>query len=267
VKGAPPLSLRKKNDVVDLYLTSLALGGVGLGAMAMSGFLHHGSHGSHATHAAHGSHGAIGAHGLGSAGHGHAGGGHGGGGHGGGGHGGAHGSAHGGGHGHAGNSHSHGGHDAHGGAHAQHGGHGLAGSLLTLMSPRVLFSVCLGLGTAGLVLRPALGEGPLLFVAALAGGAAFERYLVSPVWNLLFRFASNPALTLESATGGEATAVSSFDANGQGLIAVEVDGQMFQLLGTLSKADREFKPRVPTGTKLRVEDVDAARNRCTVSLL
>jgi hypothetical protein len=122
-------------------------------------------------------------------------------------------------------------------------------------------------GTAGLVLRPAIGGGLFLFVAALSAGIIFERIVVTPVWNLAFRFESNPALTLESATGGEATAVSSFDANGQGLIAVEVDGQMIQLLGTLRSADREFRAKVPTGTKLRVEDVDAARNRCTVSLL
>ena len=134
------------------------------------------------------------------------------------------------------------------------------------MSPRVLFSVCLGLGTTGLVLRALLG-GPLLFVAALAGGVIFNRFLVTPIWNFAFRFESNPALTLESATGGEATAVSSFDANGQGLIAIDVDGHMVQVLGTLRPEDRVYRAKVPAGTKLRVEDVDAARNRCTVSLL
>ena len=65
----------------------------------------------------------------------------------------------------------------------------------------------------------------------------------------------------------EARAVTSFDKNGQGLIAVEVDGQMVQILGTLKPGDREMNVRVPVGSRLRIEDVDAARNRCTVSLI
>jgi hypothetical protein len=134
------------------------------------------------------------------------------------------------------------------------------------MSPRLLFSVALGVGTAGLLLRGLLPE-PVLFAAALGAGVLFERLIVTPIWNLTFRFASNPAVTLESAVMDEATAVTSFDRNGQGLIAVEVDGQMVQILGTLQQGDREMKVRVPAGSRLRIEDVDAARNRCTVSLI
>jgi hypothetical protein len=234
---------------MDLYLTSLALGGVGLGAMAMSGFLHHApGHG----HTAHG-HTAHGHTGPGHTAHGHTAQAHT-----------PHGPAA---HSHAGvaSGHSHG--DAQTAAHGAHGSHtGVSQSLMSLMSPRVLFSVCLGLGTTGLLLRGFLG-GPLLFLAALAGGVIFNRVLVTPIWNFAFRFESNPALTLESATGGEATAVSSFDANGQGLIAIDVDGQIVQVLGTLRPEDRAYRAKVPAGTKLRVEDVDAARNRCTVSLL
>jgi hypothetical protein len=139
-------------------------------------------------------------------------------------------------------------------------------SLLSLMSPRLLFSVCLGLGTTGLVLRQMLG-GPFLFAAALVGGILFERVLVTPIWNFAFRFESAPALTLEHTMGSEAKAVTTFDADGQGLIAVDVDGQVVQLLGTLSATDRGYRSRVTAGTLLRIEDVDAARNRCTVSLL
>ena len=229
---------------MDLYLTSLALGGVGLGAMAMSGFLHHApGHG----HTAHG-HAASGHTAQAHATHGHA----------------THGPAA---HTHAGVVGGHGHANAEATAHGTHGPHtGVSHSLLSLMSPRVLFSICLGLGTTGLLLRGFFG-GPLLFVAALAGGVLFNRLLVTPIWNFAFRFESNPALTLESATGGEATAVSSFDANGQGLIAIDVDGHMVQVLGTLRAEDRAYRAKVPAGTKLRVEDVDAARNRCTVSLL
>lgn len=259
---------------MDLYLTSLALGGVGLVAMAMSGFGRHG-HGNSSAHG--GAH--NGAHG---GGHGHSGDGHGGHGHAGDGHAG-HGHA---GHGTAGHVDAGHGHAAHGGAHAashgaSHASHhaapdaahhatahagGTSQVLLALMSPRLLFSVCLGLGTTGVLLRNSLTE-PLLFGAALAGGILFERFIVTPIWNFTFRFASNPALTLESALLSEATAVTRFDANGQGIIAIEVDGQMVQLLGTLQSDDRAMGARVLAGARLRVEDVDAARNRCTVSLV
>lgn len=134
------------------------------------------------------------------------------------------------------------------------------------MSPRVLFSICLGLGTAGLLFRPVLG-GVVLFAVALGIGILFERFVVSPIWNFTFRFASTPALTLESALTDEATAVTPFDANGQGLIALELDGQRVQLLGTLQTSDREMHVKVPAGARLRIEEVDAARNRCTVSLV
>ena len=134
------------------------------------------------------------------------------------------------------------------------------------MSPRVLFSVALGLGATGFILRPFLGGGVLLFAAAVSGGVIFERLLVTPIWDFAFRFASEPALTLESALAGDATAVTAFDANGQGLIAVEVDGRLVQLLGTLQNADRELHVKVIAGSRLRVEAVDSARNRCTVSL-
>jgi hypothetical protein len=180
----------------------------------------------------------------------------------------------------------HGGHSGHA-AHAGHAGaphvgaphatghaphasgttaHGSSNPLLALMSPRVLFSVLLGFGTAGIVLQNLLG-GPVLFGAALAVGILFERILVTPLWNLAFRFESTPASTLEASLMDEATAVTAFDKNGQGLIAIEVDGQMVQLLGTLQRTDRDMQVKVPVGSKLRIEDVDAARNRCTVSLI
>lgn len=223
---------------MDTYLTSFALGGVGLVAMALSGISREG-HG-HAGHAGHGAHGAAG---VGHAGHGHAG------------------------HGHAADGHvaHHGTHDGH---HATAGAHhgGMQQALLSLMSPRLLFSLALGFGASGLLLRQWAGGVPLLLMA-LVGGLLFERVIVTPIWNLTFRFASNPALTLESALMGEARAVTSFDANGQGLIAIEIDGQVVQLLGTLQRDDRALRVRVPAGARLRVEDVDAARNRCSVSLL
>jgi hypothetical protein len=128
-----------------------------------------------------------------------------------------------------------------------------------------LFSVLLGFGASGLVLRGLL-SGPLLIGAAGAGGVALERLLVTPIWNFVLRFASRPALTLESCVTDKATAVTSFDANGEGLVSVELDGQIVQVLGRLRASDRAVGAKVRAGDHVRIEDVDSARNRCTVSL-
>ena len=182
-------------------------------------------------------------------------------------HAGSHGNGHGQGHGHAGASH---GHDAGQAHHASdsHAGHTKdhgSSALLALVSPRTWFSLCLGFGTAGVVLRSFL-QGPLLLVGAIIGGILFERLLVGPLWKLVMRFESSPAQTLESAVTSEATATSTFDKSGHGMVSVEVDGQVVQLLGTLSPTDRALGVSVRAGARLRIEEVDVARNRCTVSL-
>jgi hypothetical protein len=143
----------------------------------------------------------------------------------------------------------------------------MSSTLWTITSPRFLFSLALGFGTAGELLRPVL-SGPLLIAAAVAGGVLFERLLVSPLWNFAMRFASTPAVTLESAVSDEATAVTSFDVNGQGIISLEVDGQVVQILATLRPDDRLLgAARVRAGQRVRIDEVDAAQNRCTVSLI
>ena len=219
---------------MDLYISSLLLGAIGLGAMALSGV---------------GSRGHSNAHGHGDGG-GHAG--------------------HGGAHGHGGHAHGHGhGHGEHG--HGQHGHSHFSDSLAgrtfwSITSPRFLFSFALGFGAAGELFKSTL-SGPLLLAIAIAGGVLLERLLVSPLWNFTMRFASEPATTLESAITDEATAVTSFDANGQGIVSLEVDGQVHQILATLKASDRLPGTRVRAGQRLRIEDVDADRNRCTVTLL
>ena len=177
-----------------------------------------------------------------------------------------------GGHGGGARGHAHGGarHGGlrHGGSARLHGGaRGAASRVLgALTSPRVLFSVLLGIGATGTLARGLLGGG-LLLGAAIAGGIAFERLLVTPVWNLAMRFASRPALTLESCIADEATAVTGFDEHGQGLVAVELDGQVIQVLATLPPPELAAGARVHAGDRVRIEAVDAQRNRCTVSML
>ncbi|MDB4899252.1 MAG: hypothetical protein JWN53_1060 [Gemmatimonadetes bacterium] len=189
--------------------------------------------------------------------------------------------SHGGGHaGHGG--HAHGGHAGHAGhaAPAGHAGpsaqghvaaasHGAAGHhagmqnpFYQLLSPRVLFALLVGFGAGGLLAAP-LGE-PFRAGAAILAAAGFEALLVGPLWRFLFRFESSPAATLESAIDDEARAVTGFDAKGQGLVAVEVDGQIIQLLATLEGEALQRGVHVRSGDVVRVAAVDAARGRCTV---
>jgi len=210
------------------YTFSLALGATGLVVMAMGGLGHHTGHAGH-THHAPGPASTL-------SGHSH--------------------------HGTHLPSHSHGHtHQGHDGPHVTP-----QGKLWALLSPRVLFSFLVGVGAAGLLLSHWLFE-PLVAVGALAGGVLFERYVVTPIWNGLLRFASEPAQTLERAVFEIAQAATDFDAQGQGLIAVELDGQLIQVLGILRPEERSIGVRVRRGGRVRIEEVDAVRNRCLVSSL
>jgi hypothetical protein len=231
---------------MDFYTFSLGLGVSGLGVMALGGFVRHGpapraGHGvSHALHGAN----------LGNA-HGHASIGQG-----------AHGHAL---HGQASPGHASHAHGVSAPGHA-HGAAWLRAELAWLASPRVWFGVALALGAAGLGLRGWLGGAPL-FLVALVLGLLFERYVLTSLWNLTLRFASRPALTLETAVAGDATAVTAFDEDGHGIVQIVLDGQVVQVLGRLTPGSRSLGHRVRAGETLRVEDVDVQRNRCRVSLL
>ena len=160
-------------------------------------------------------------------------------------------------------------HTGHHGASARggmRGGSGRAGgtrALWALLSPRPIFSILVGFGAVGLILHPFVPDAFLFALAAL-GGMLFEFGITRPLWNFLFRFESAPAMTLESCVGDEARAATSFDAKGDGLVALELDGQVVQLLGSLSREDREAGIRVRAGDLVRIDEVDAERNRCTV---
>lgn len=209
---------------MDPYTFSLALGGLGLLAMGVSGLGHRLHPGGHVGH-----------------GHGHS----------------HHGVAKAGGKGHA---VQQGGQQAHG-IHA--GIARVSRAFLTILSPRVLFSVVLGFGATGFLLKGVFG-GPILIAFAGVGGVVFEGVLVRPLFDFLSRFASDPALTLEATLGDEAQVVTGFDAQGQGLVSVELNGQIVQLLGTLTPEERSG-PKVRAGDTLYVKDVDSARHRVVVS--
>jgi hypothetical protein len=91
-----------------------------------------------------------------------------------------------------------------------------------------------------------------------------ERLLLRPVWNLLFRSHAEPSSPLEQLIISECEAVVPF-RNGRGLIATVRDGRRVQLTASLCHQDAA-RP-VTFGQRLRIEDVDARRERVTVSLL
>ena len=132
------------------------------------------------------------------------------------------------------------------------------------LSPRVLFNVLVGFGATGLVAEKLLGP-VLALPIALVGGLAFEAVVVRPIFNSLFRFESQPAQTLESAIMSQGKAVTGFDVNGNGLISLELGGEVVQILGTLTADERNAGIRVRAGDAVRIEDIDSKRNRCTVS--
>jgi translation initiation factor IF-1 len=228
---------------MDLYIFCVVLGAAGMAAMAFLGFTssHSGGHHGHDT-SGHDLHGAGGSHSIG-ANHAHA-------------IAPAHGIAHG----------AHAGH-AHDAVHA-HGEHvhseGWRTHVWSWLSPRVLFNVLVGFGATGLIVERLVGP-VLALPIAVAGGIAFESLVVRPLFNSLFRFESGPAQTLESAIMSEAKAVTGFDSNGNGLISVELGGEVVQILGTLTPDERKARVRVRAGDSVRVEEVDSARNRCIVS--
>ncbi len=229
---------------MDPYLSLFLMGAAGLTLMAALGAIgghgHHGAHG-HDTGGFH-------LHGTGAHGHGHvdasfhhspvA-------------HNGVH-------HGHA--AHGHHGHAHHG---ASAGNFNLRAALMGWLSPRVLLTLSMGAGATGVVLANVLPGEPLRGLASLSGAIALEKLVVAPLWNVLTRFASTPARTLDSAVMEEATALSAFDAQGFGLVSINLDGHEMRLLARL--APKHESARVRSGEILLVESVDGARGRCVVS--
>ena len=132
------------------------------------------------------------------------------------------------------------------------------------LSPRVLFALLFAFGASGYLLQHLLPTAFVL-ILALALAFAFERWLVQPLWRLLFGFASNPARTLDSALLEEAEAVTTFDHNGNGLVSLNLDGQVVQILGVLNETDRQHGVRIRAGDRVSITAVDPRRNRCTVT--
>ena len=104
---------------------------------------------------------------------------------------------------------------------------------------------------------------PIAALAAVVPALLVEWGLVRPVWRLLFRVQGAPSSPLEALVTSEAEAVVPF-RNGRGMVSTVRDGRRVQLAATLRQDQRTL--RVKVGDRLVIEDVDAARERVTVTI-
>ena len=174
-------------------------------------------------------------------------------------------------HAHAGHSHGAHGHAGHHGGRASARGRG-GGSrwgemLLQALSPLTLFSLCVGVGASGLLLRPLHLADMIRAPLSLLGGLLFYGLLIKPIWGLIFRFASTPATALEGTVAGVAEALSHFDVQGKGLVRLTVDGQIVRTLAYLEADERGEADQVHPGDTLTVISVDGHTNTCRVTRL
>lgn len=140
-------------------------------------------------------------------------------------------------------------------------------ALSSWLSPRVLFTLSLGIGATGLLLEPIISNEIARALVSIVGGLFLEKALVAPLWELLMRFGSAPARTLESAVLEEAVALTAFDSHGCGLVSITLGGHEMRALARLKPNTDLPPPRVKSGDVLIVESVNAARGQCVVSFL
>ncbi len=104
-----------------------------------------------------------------------------------------------------------------------------------------------------------------LLTAALAAALPallLEWSALRPLWNVLFRVQAAPCSPLEQLISCEARAVVPF-RNGRGMVSAIRDGRSVQLMASLREEQRALPVKV--GDRLLIDDVDAARERVTVS--
>jgi hypothetical protein len=132
-------------------------------------------------------------------------------------------------------------------------------------SPRAVFSMFALYGAFGNALVHA-AHLSVTSAALIAIGPALlvEWVLIRPIWNLMFRFRADASSPLEELILAEAQAVVPF-RNGQGVITTVRDGRRVQLHARL--CDQDAALPVAFGQLLRIEDVEARRERVTVSVI
>ena len=138
----------------------------------------------------------------------------------------------------------------------------LISGLLTWLSPAYLAGAIIGFGAIGTLLAPIL-HGWLQLGAALVGAYIICFFCIRPLLTGVQKWASLPAKTLTDVMLENGTAVTDFDSKGYGLVRLNLDGQVVQLLGQLAP-EEQSGARVRSGETLFVRSVDPAKQRCVV---
>ncbi len=150
---------------------------------------------------------------------------------------------------------------------AASGQSGASGPDLTrfLPSPRMIFSLLALYGAFGNAIHGGLHLSMMLSaILAAIPALLLEKFAVTPLWNALIAAQGTPCSPLEALTLCEAEAVTPF-RNGKGIVAVERDGRLVQFSAHLAEDQAHLSVRV--GDKLRIEEVDTAQERMTVTLM
>lgn len=174
--------------------------------------------------------------------------------------------------------HVHHGHDGHGEVHGEHhegpnaaknGEKAQGGGLawMSILSPLALFSIALGAGATGMLLRSIILVPLLLALAAAIGGFVFYGLIVQPLMRTILRFASKPAKNLGGVVAREVEVLGRFDEAGRGMVRAEVDGQVVRLLAYLDPDMRKDGMTVIPGERLVVTQVDPQKNTVRVTRL
>lgn len=106
---------------------------------------------------------------------------------------------------------------------------------------------------------------PLPYIVAALGAIAFDFGVVRPMFALLFRCASKPSEGLEGTVALPAEAITKFDERGQGLVLVNMEGQLVQLLAKLEGGDVAGGVVVHKGDRVIVTSVNSQANTCRVT--
>ena len=138
----------------------------------------------------------------------------------------------------------------------------LISGLLTWLSPAYLAGAIIGFGATGTLLARIL-HGWLQLGASLIGAYIICFLCIRPLLTGVQKWASLPAKTLTDALLENGTAVTDFDSKGYGLVRLNLDGQVVQLLGQLA-LEEQSGARVRSGETLFVRSVDPGKQRCVV---
>jgi hypothetical protein len=142
---------------------------------------------------------------------------------------------------------------------------GPAGFARWIPSPRGVFTLLALYGAFANAIVEVFHATPLVgALGATIPTALVDRWMVRPLWNLVFKLQATPSGPLGALVLNDAVAVVPF-RNGRGVVSTHRDGRVVQLAARL--CDEQIALTVKVGDRLRIEEVDSGRERVTVSVL